>query len=157
MEFVNVVVDDGGESTKSWSYTSNDMNIPPEELPTPYQPETQSEVGPEPGADNHPDDLETDLTNDIQTDGNDPQQEFNPGNRPSHLQKDHPVENVIGDVSAGIRTRNKSRRNYVELAGYPCYTSMKKPKNVKEALQEKSGLKLCMMNQLSLKGIRFGN
>lgn len=112
MEYVNVVVDDRGESTKFWSHTGNDADIPSEDMSTSSQPETQPKVGPEPGADNPLDDPKADLTNDIHIDGNDLQQDSNSGNRSSHLQKDHHVDDIIGDVSVGIQTGNIPRRGF---------------------------------------------
>lgn len=40
------------------------------------------------------------------------------------LQKDHPITNIIGTPTTGVRTRSKFRNNLVELVGYMCYTSL---------------------------------
>ena len=53
---------------------------------------------------------------------------------PIRIQKDHPTENIIGDLNEGIRTKDKPKRNYHDMVRFVCYTSFIEPKNVKEAL-----------------------
>ena len=52
----------------------------------------------------------------------------------SKIKRNHLVEEVIGIIDEGIRTRDKPRINYREMVRYVCYTSPIEPKNVKEAL-----------------------
>ncbi|XP_019185052.1 PREDICTED: uncharacterized protein LOC109180022 [Ipomoea nil] len=60
---------------------------------------------------------------------------------PTRIQKAHPIQNVIGDPSFGVKTRGKPKRDYLQLAGYSCYTSQIEPKNVKEALTDEHWIK----------------
>ncbi|CAA0811290.1 cysteine-rich RLK (RECEPTOR-like protein kinase) 8, partial [Striga hermonthica] len=56
---------------------------------------------------------------------------------PLRVQKDHPSEQVIGDINERV-TRN-SKTSVKELMGvshYVCYTSLIEPKNAKEALKD---------------------
>ena len=55
---------------------------------------------------------------------------------PSRIERNHPTENIIGDLTNGIKTRDKPKRNYQDMVRYVCYTSFIEPKNVKEALQD---------------------
>ena len=50
--------------------------------------------------------------------------------------RNHPEEGIIGELEEGIRTRNTSKVDYRDLAGYVCFNSTIEPKNVKEALQD---------------------
>nr|GME12201.1 gag-pol polyprotein [Ipomoea batatas] len=54
---------------------------------------------------------------------------------PTCIQKNHPVQNIIGDPNSGVQTRGK-KRDYSELAEYVCYTSKIEPKNMKETLTD---------------------
>ena len=54
----------------------------------------------------------------------------------SRIKRNHLEEGIIGDLEEGIRTRNTSKVNYRDLAGYVCFNSTIEPKNVKEALQD---------------------
>ena len=44
----------------------------------------------------------------------------NPTNRypPTRIQKDHLIENIIGDVANGIKMRDKPKRNYFDMVRY---------------------------------------
>ena len=42
---------------------------------------------------------------------------------PTRIQKDHPTENIISDVIDGIKTRDKRKRNYLDMVRYVCYNS----------------------------------
>ena len=50
---------------------------------------------------------------------------------PSRIQRNHPSENIIGDIDEGRKTRDKIRLNYQDMVRYVCYTSCIEPKNVK--------------------------
>ena len=53
---------------------------------------------------------------------------------PTKIQKNHPTENIIGDLNEGMKTRDKPKRNYHDMVRFVCYTSSIEPTNVKEAL-----------------------
>ena len=53
---------------------------------------------------------------------------------PTRIQKNHPTENIIGDLNEGMKTRDKPKRNYHDMVRFVCYTSSIEPKNLKEAL-----------------------
>jgi hypothetical protein len=53
---------------------------------------------------------------------------------PIHIQKNHSLTNVIGDVQEGMKTRKK-KINFFELTK-AYYTSCLEPKNVSEALKD---------------------
>ena len=48
--------------------------------------------------------------------------------------KNHLVEEVLGDIEDGIRTRMKHPVNYREMVGNVCFVSKIEPKNVTEAI-----------------------
>nr|GMC73977.1 gag-pol polyprotein [Ipomoea batatas] len=54
---------------------------------------------------------------------------------PTCIQKNHPVQNIIGHPNSGVQTRGK-KRDYSELAEYVRYTSKIEPKNMKETLTD---------------------
>nr|GMC48060.1 gag-pol polyprotein [Ipomoea batatas] len=54
---------------------------------------------------------------------------------PTRIQKNHPVQNIIGDPNSRVQTRGK-KRDYSELPEYVCYTSKLEPKNMKETLTD---------------------
>ena len=60
----------------------------------------------------------------------------------TRIQKNHPIGNIIGDLTKGIRIRNRSRINYQDMVRYVCYTSSFEPKNVKEALLDEYWVKV---------------
>ncbi|CAA0811305.1 cysteine-rich RLK (RECEPTOR-like protein kinase) 8, partial [Striga hermonthica] len=67
---------------------------------------------------------------------------------PLRVQKDHPSEQVIGDINDRV-TRN-SKTSVKELMGvsrYECYTSLIEPKNAKEALKDECWI-LAMQEEL---------
>ncbi|CAA0807006.1 cysteine-rich RLK (RECEPTOR-like protein kinase) 8, partial [Striga hermonthica] len=67
---------------------------------------------------------------------------------PLRIQKDHPLEQVIGDINERV-TRN-SKTSVKELMGvshYACYTSLIEPKNAKEALKDECWI-LAMQEEL---------
>ena len=49
---------------------------------------------------------------------------------PTRIEKNHPTENIIGDLIEGMKIRNKPKRNYQDMVRYVCYTFSIKPKNV---------------------------
>ena len=57
-----------------------------------------------------------------------------PSSVPTHIQKNHPLTNVIGDVQEGMKTRKKNI-NFLEMTK-AYYTSSIEPKNVTEALKD---------------------
>jgi hypothetical protein len=57
-----------------------------------------------------------------------------PRSVPTHIQKNHPLTNVIGDVQEGIKTRKK-KIDFIELTK-AYYSSCLEPKNVSEALKD---------------------
>lgn len=59
----------------------------------------------------------------------------------THVQKNHPAENILGTPTAGIRTRGMLRGSLAELSGYACYTSKLEPKSYKEALQDEDWIR----------------
>ncbi|CAA0832986.1 cysteine-rich RLK (RECEPTOR-like protein kinase) 8, partial [Striga hermonthica] len=67
---------------------------------------------------------------------------------PLRVQKDHPSEQVIGDINERV-TRN-SKTSVKELMGvshYTCYTSLLEPNNAKEALKDECWI-LAMQEEL---------
>ena len=60
---------------------------------------------------------------------------------PTRIEKNHPTDNIIGELIDGIQTRDKSKRNYQDMVRYVCYTSSIEPKNVKEILQDEYWVK----------------
>ncbi|GAA0174991.1 transmembrane signal receptor [Lithospermum erythrorhizon] len=55
----------------------------------------------------------------------------------ARIQKNHPVENIIGEVDQGMTTRKNDRMDYrkmVRLLGKTCFISKEEPKDVKAAL-----------------------
>ena len=60
---------------------------------------------------------------------------------PTRIEKNHPTENIIGELTDGIQTMDKPKRNYQDMVRYVCYTSSIEPKNVKEALQDEYWVK----------------
>ena len=54
----------------------------------------------------------------------------------SRIRKNHPEEGIISNFEEGICTRNTSKVNYQDLAGFVCFNSTIEPKNIKEALQD---------------------
>ena len=60
---------------------------------------------------------------------------------PTRIEKNHPTENIIGELTNGIQTRDKLKRNYHDMVRFVCYTSSIKPKNVKEALLDEYWVK----------------
>ena len=48
--------------------------------------------------------------------------------------KDHPLDTVIGEVTAPLKTRKQVR----DEVSHVCYVSVIKPKNVKDALNDDS-------------------
>ncbi|XP_052627206.1 uncharacterized protein LOC128133719 [Lactuca sativa] len=55
---------------------------------------------------------------------------------PSRIQRDHPIENVIGQLGDGVQTRSKS--GDVNTCLYPCFISQIEPKPVDMVLNEPS-------------------
>ncbi|KAI3740018.1 hypothetical protein L2E82_30435 [Cichorium intybus] len=55
---------------------------------------------------------------------------------PSRIQRDHPIEKVIGSLEDGVRTRSQS--GHVNECLYSCFISQTEPKNVEMALNEPS-------------------
>ena len=53
---------------------------------------------------------------------------------PTSVQRNHPIENVIGPVTAGVQTRSQS--GVINTCLYSCYISQIEPKNIDVALQE---------------------
>ena len=66
--------------------------------------------------------------------------------RPRYVrtQKNHSLDNVIGEVTSGMKTRGK-RNNVVHFA---CYISQLEPKNIKEALEDSEWI-LAMQDELA--------
>jgi len=67
------------------------------------------------------------------------------------VQKNHPQELIIGDPDQGIRTRRTN-----DIVSNSCFVSKFEPKNVKEALTDIFGLRLCKKNLTSSKEVRYG-
>ena len=55
---------------------------------------------------------------------------------PAKIQRNHPIENVIGPVTEGVKTR--SQTGHVNACLYSCFISQIEPKNVAMALNEPS-------------------
>ena len=55
---------------------------------------------------------------------------------PSCIQRDHPIENVIGKLGDGVKTRSQSED--VNTCLYSCFISQIERKNVEMALNEPS-------------------
>ncbi|KAG9443041.1 hypothetical protein H6P81_018895 [Aristolochia fimbriata] len=51
------------------------------------------------------------------------------------VQKNHPMDAVIGNVNEGMKTRGK-KQNYSEMVRFVCYTSAVEPRRVEEALKD---------------------
>ncbi|XP_019173231.1 PREDICTED: uncharacterized protein LOC109168701 [Ipomoea nil] len=127
MESTNVVIDDQPSdiitTTQPGPVTEPDTSCPepnpesPMPSPTSTQPDQETESESESDTDHSDIDI------------------------PTRIQKAHPIQNVIGDPSSGVKTRGKPKRDYLQLAGYSCYTSQIEPKNVKEALTDEHWIK----------------
>jgi hypothetical protein len=50
------------------------------------------------------------------------------------VEKNHPLENIVGNMNEGLRLRNR----VVNHITYSCHLSMLKPKKVEEALEDES-------------------
>ena len=74
----------------------------------------------------------------------------------TRIQKNHPTENIIGDLNERMRTRDKPKRNYHDMVRFVCYTSSIEPKNVKKHYLMNIGLMLCKRNWNNLKEMMFG-
>ncbi|CAM8975528.1 unnamed protein product [Rhodiola kirilowii] len=97
---------------------------------TPSLPQSAGDDGPGgvQAEDNHTSDSSSDDAKDPST------QEDIADLQPSRqVAKNHPISEVIGEPSEGMKTRGKEI-NYRELAACSCFLSMIEPKNVKEAL-----------------------
>ena len=55
---------------------------------------------------------------------------------PSRVQRDHPIDNIIGQLGDGVKTRSQS--GDVNTCLYSCFISQIEPKNVEMALNEPS-------------------
>ena len=67
--------------------------------------------------------------------------------------KDHPIDNILGDISKGVMTRSKIRNFYHHFA----FVSQVEPKNAKEALIDEFWL-MAMQDELNqFKKMTFGN
>ncbi|CAM8998987.1 unnamed protein product [Rhodiola kirilowii] len=51
------------------------------------------------------------------------------------IEKNHPISEVIGDLTEGIQTRGK-KVNFRDLAGFACFVSSVEPKNIKDAIND---------------------
>lgn len=58
------------------------------------------------------------------------------GNHHLKCKKNHPIDEVIGGLNDGRRTRENQRINYREILSLVCYTPQFEPKNVKKALSD---------------------
>ena len=60
-----------------------------------------------------------------------------PSRQPSRrILKNHPTNQTIGNLTEGMKTREKPITDYREMVGFTCFTSCMEPKNVKEALED---------------------
>ena len=41
---------------------------------------------------------------------------------PTRIQRNHPAENIIGEINDGRKIREKTRLNYWDMVRYVCYT-----------------------------------
>ena len=74
----------------------------------------------------------------------------------SRIKLNHPPEDIVGnlnELTLRKRTVDKCVANFVS---YYCYLSQVEPTKVEEALQDEVGLKLCMMNYFSFRGMMSG-
>ncbi|KAG9453481.1 hypothetical protein H6P81_006385 [Aristolochia fimbriata] len=51
------------------------------------------------------------------------------------VQKNHPLDAVIGDINGGMKTRGR-KQNYSEMVRFVCYTSALEPRRVEDALKD---------------------
>ena len=118
MESINVIVDD-----ESAEQPNDDEEVI---LTTPdVRPNVNNEVY----------DLESEEENNIV-----PDKEASPTTEqriPSRrIQKNHPVQDVIGDINEGVQTHRKASVNYLDMISNLCFVSKIEPKNVQEALND---------------------
>lgn len=67
--------------------------------------------------------------------------------------RDHPQEQVIGNIHKGVRTR--SSRKYEVM--FSCFISQIETKSIDEALSDPNWTQPCKKNSISLRGIKYGN
>ena len=67
--------------------------------------------------------------------------------------RDHPLDQVLGDVSSGVRTRRQVQ-NEVEFGAF---LSQIEPTSVEQALETVIGLLPCRKSLISLKESKFGS
>ena len=60
---------------------------------------------------------------------------------PTIIEKNHHTKNIIGDLTEGIKTRDKPKKNYQDMIRYVCYTSSIEPKNINKVLQNEYWVK----------------
>src|ERR1044072_7966291 len=129
MESINVVVDDMPEENER-IIEKDDDQIPNHELAE--ESDTGPDVmtgGPTSGPSGEAE------TNDIVN--------STPNKGPSiRIQKMHPQDNIIGNVTEGVTTRSR------KLIANACFISQVEPKNIKEALQDEYGIN-AMQDELS--------
>jgi hypothetical protein len=113
-ESINVVVDDHIEARKEDD--TEDVTTPAETLLN--NSESEDRIDPVPQ---------------VPSDDEDPKTP-EPSTVPAHIQKIHPLTNVIGNIEEGMKTRKK-KIDFVELTK-AYYTSSLEPKNVTEALKD---------------------
>ncbi|XP_031090921.1 uncharacterized protein LOC115995913 [Ipomoea triloba] len=78
----------------------------------------------------------------------------------TRIQKNHPIDNVIGEITSGVRISGKEKKNYRELIGYSCYISIIEPKNVCETLKDECWIhamqeELLQFKRNEMEGIDF--
>ncbi|GKD48991.1 hypothetical protein Tco_1277967 [Tanacetum coccineum] len=70
--------------------------------------------------------------------------------------KDHPLENIIGDLDRPVSTRLPLLEQAL-FCYYDAFLTSVEPKNYKDALTQHVGLKLCKRNFINLNVLKFGN
>lgn len=123
MESINVVVNDSPDDS---------VSVDDEEESSPISTDVRND-----GADNLNDIVEEEGFSSDQPFPEKESDELTQRHVPSRqIQKNHPVEEVIGEIEDGIRTRPKNPVNYREMVGNVCFVSKIEPKNITEAIDD---------------------
>ena len=73
--------------------------------------------------------------------------------QPINITRDHPLDNIIGDISRGVQTRSR----LASFCEHFSFVSSIKPKKIDEALKDVIGWMQCMKNWTTSLEIMCGN
>ncbi|CAM8950661.1 unnamed protein product [Rhodiola kirilowii] len=130
MESINVVVKDV-VTDSSVTTTTEDDDVPTHPK-QPTVPVEHTEAAPDKESDpSAQDNNETDEDTEVEM-APVPSRVLQPSRT---VEKNHPITEVIGDPTEGMRTRGK-QVNFQNLVGFACFLSTLEPKNIKEAIND---------------------